>query len=94
MYKYLVSISQDAFCIIVVVDTRKQEDIYSHEFAKAFSKKMIGAINMVEDGVSHYEDAVKTLKQIGVNEPYFKVNLANGEGLEELIKFLNLDERG
>ena len=95
MYKYLVSISQDAFCIIVVVDTRKQEDIYSHGFAKAFSKKVIGAINVVEDGVSHYEDAVKTLKQIGVNEPYFEVNLANGYGVEELIKFLDLDdERG
>ena len=69
MYKYLVSISQDAFCIIVVVDTRKQDCIYSHGFAKAFSKKVIGVINLVEDEVSHYEDAIKTLKQIGVNEP-------------------------
>ena len=94
MYKYLVSISQDASCIVVVVDTRKQDDIYSHGFTKAFSKKVFGVINIIEGEVSHYNDAVKTLKQIGVNEPYFKVNLANGEGLEELIKFLNLDERG
>lgn len=94
MYKYLVSISQDASCIIVVVDTRKQDDIYSHGFAKAFSKKVIGVINVIEGEVNHYKDAVKTLKQIGVNEPYFEINLANGEGVKELIKFLDLDERG
>jgi len=95
MYKYLVSISQDASCIIVVVDTRKQDDIYSHGFSRAFSKKVIGVINVIEGDVSHYKDAVRTLKQIGVNEPYFEVNLANGYGVEELIKFLDLDdERG
>lgn len=94
MYKYLVSISQDASCIIVVVDTRKQDDIYSHGFAKAFSKKVIGVINVIEGEVNHYKDAVKTLKQIGVNEPYFEINLANREGVKELIKFLDLDERG
>ena len=88
MYKYLVSISQDASCIIVVVDTRKQDDIYSHGFSRAFSKKVIGVINVIEGDV-------RTLKQIGVNEPYFEVNLANGYGVEELIKFLDLDdERG
>jgi len=94
MYKYLVSISQDASCIVVVVDTRKQDDIYSHGFTKAFSKKVFGVINIIEGEVSHYNDAVKTLKQIGVKEPYFDVNLANGDGLNELIKNLKLDERG
>lgn len=94
MYKYLVSISQDASCIVVVVDTRKQDDIYSHGFTKAFSKKVFGVINIIEGEVSHYNDAVKTLKQIGVKEPYFDVNLANGKGLNELIKNLKLDERG
>lgn len=94
MYKYLVSISQDASCIVVVVDTRKQDDIYSHGFTKAFSKKVFGVINIIEGEVSHYNDAVKTLKHIGVKEPYFDVNLANGKGLNELIKNLKLDERG
>jgi len=94
MYKYLVSISQDASCIVVVVNTRKQDDIYSHGFTKAFSKKVFGVINIIEGEVSHYNDAVKTLKHIGVKEPYFDVNLANGKGLNELIKNLKLDERG
>ena len=94
MYKYLVSISQDASCIVVVVDTRKQDDIYSHGFTKAFSKKVFGVINIIEGEVSHYNDAVKTLKHTGVKEPYFDVNLANGKGLNELIKNLKLDERG
>jgi len=76
----------------VVVDTRKQDDIYSHGFSRAFSKKVIGVINVIEGDVSHYKDAVRTLKQIGVNEPYFEVNLANGYGVEELIKFLDLDD--
>ena len=72
----------------------RQDDIYSHGFTKAFSKKVFGVINIIEGEVSHYNDAVKTLKQIGVKEPYFDVNLANGEGLNELIKNLKLDERG
>ncbi|MGL5439511.1 MAG: EutP/PduV family microcompartment system protein [Filifactoraceae bacterium] len=92
MYKHLIALAQDAYSMIIVVSTKKSMDIYSHGFARVFNIPIVGVIN--NDSEDNETQAIKTLKLIGVEEPYFRVNAKTAEGVEKIREYLKIDERG
>ena len=45
MYKHMIALSQDAWCMLLMVDQSRTDEVYSHGFAKAFQCPVIGVIS-------------------------------------------------
>ncbi|MEE0434261.1 MAG: EutP/PduV family microcompartment system protein [Peptococcaceae bacterium] len=94
MYQHLIALSQDAWCILVLVDGSKRTEVYSPGFAKTFRCPVVGVISkcdLCSEGVTQAE---KELAKIGVRPPYFAISAKSGEGLERLITYLKQLEGG
>lgn len=88
MYKHIISISQDASHVLLLVDSSKQHQIYSPGFAKSFQCPVIGVITKM-DLISEDEVlSLKELKATGVEEPYYRISALKGIGTEALKEYL------
>ncbi|MGP1570013.1 MAG: EutP/PduV family microcompartment system protein [Eubacteriales bacterium] len=95
MYKHMIALAQDAWCMILIVDQSKCTEVYSYGFAKAFRCPVIGVITKADKKPENAEICKKQLNAIGVSEPYFNINLETKEGVDELGNYLQeLKERG
>jgi len=87
MYSQVIAVSQDAACILVIVDKKQKNDEYSFGFAKVFNKDTYGVITNAD-----YEEdetrVIAKLKYIGAAEPYFRIEQNLGSGIEELKSYL------
>ena len=87
MYSQAIAVSQDAACILVIVDKKQKNDEYSFGFAKVFNKDTYGVITNAD-----YEEdetgVIAKLKYIGAAEPYFRIDQNLSEGIEELKSYL------
>lgn len=92
MYKHLISASQDASHILIIVDWSKRTDVYSPGFAKVFRCPVIGVINKTDLLCEKEESCIRQLKHIGVSEPYFKISSLYGTGVDALKKYLLKNE--
>lgn len=55
---------------------------------------MIGVINKTDLSPENEEICIRQMNTIGVDEPYFKVSITEGKGIEELKTYLlELKER-
>ena len=45
MYKHMIALAQDAWCLILMVDQSRTDEVYSHGFAKAFRCPVIGVVS-------------------------------------------------
>lgn len=88
MYKHLIALSQDASHILLLVDQSNPTEIYSPGFAKVFRCPVIGVMTKGDLKPENEELCAKQLKQIGVSEPYFKINSKEREGQEALKTYL------
>ncbi len=88
MYKHLIAASQDASHVLILVDQSRPIDIYSPNFARAFTKPVIGVITKVDLMPENEESCLRQLKLIGVEEPIFKVSVPNGIGITDLKNYL------
>lgn len=94
MYKHMIALAQDAWCMLLMLDQSRCAEVYSHGFAKAFQIPVIGVINKTDLAPENEAICIRQMKTIGVDEPYFKVSLTCGEGIEELKSYLlELKER-
>lgn len=94
MYKHMIALAQDAWCMVVMVDRSKRAQVYSHGFARAFQCPAVGVISKCDLPSENEEYCVRQLKTIGVQEPYFRVSNEEGIGIRELIRYLfELKER-
>ena len=94
MYRHLIALSQDAWCMLVLVDQSRCAEVYSHGFVKAFRCPAVGVISKCDLAPENEETCIRQLKTIGLDEPYFKVSVPNGTGTEELKRYLKeLKER-
>lgn len=84
MYMHLIAIAQDASHILLMIDQSKPVSIYSPGFAKVFKCPVIGVINKCDLNPENEDACLKQLKQIGVSEPYFKISIPNGIGIDAL----------
>ena len=94
MYKHMIALAQDAWCMVVMVDQSRCAEIYSHGFAKAFRCPAVGVISKCDLSPENEEICIRQLKTIGVQEPYFCISNEDGTGIQELIRYLfELKER-
>ena len=88
MYKHMIALAQDAWCMLLMLDQSRCVEVYSHGFAKAFQIPVIGVINKCDLLQENEELCIRQMKNIGVDEPYFKVSVTDGKGMQELKKYL------
>lgn len=83
------STSQDASCLIFVLNTTVKDHIYSPGYAHSFNKPTIGVLTHI-DVASEEELAFgeNQLKMAGVSK-VFKVSSISGEGVDELKEYLS-----
>lgn len=94
MYKHMIALAQDAWCMVVMVDQSRCTEVYSHGFARAFPCPVVGVISKCDLSAENEETCIRQLRTIGVKEPYFKVSVPEGIGTEELKRYLlELKER-
>lgn len=88
MYKHIISISQDASYILLLVDSSKQHQIYSPGFAKSFQCPVIGVITKMDLKSENEALSLKELNATGVEEPYYRISALKGIGTEALKEYL------
>ena len=94
MYKHMIALSQDAWCMLLILDQSRCAEVYSPGFAKAFRVPVIGIINKIDLSPENEEICIRQMKAIGVAEPYFRISVSDGKGMEELKTYLlELKER-
>lgn len=57
MYRHLIALSQDAWCVLMLFDARNKESVYSPGFTQAFHIPVTAV-------VTHYKDDVDALTRI------------------------------
>lgn len=94
MYKHMIALAQDAWCMLLLVDQSRPVEVYSHGFAKAFRCPVIGVISKADTAPDNREVCVRQLENIGAVDPYFEISVPGGIGIEELKRYLTeLKER-
>ncbi|WP_330640601.1 EutP/PduV family microcompartment system protein [Anaerovorax odorimutans] len=93
MYKHMIALAQDAWCILALVDQSRCAEVYSHGFARAFRCPVIGIISKCDLAPENEATCIKQLKMIGAEEPYFRISCPNHIGIEELKRYLLEFER-
>jgi len=88
MYKHLIAAAQDASHILLLVDQSKSADVYSPGFAGAFRIPVTGVIMKCDIAGGNEDACVRQLRRTGVMEPYFRISIPDGKGIEELKRFL------
>lgn len=88
MYKHLIAAAQDASHVLILIDQSKLDDVYSPGFAKVFRCPVIGVITKCGLTFENEEAAVSKLKKLGIAEPYFKIDVPDGAGIEALKEYL------
>ena len=88
MYKHLIAASQDASHVLILVDQSRPIDIYSPNFARVFTKPVIGVITKVDLMPENEESCLRQMRLIGVEEPIFRVSVPEGIGIEALKQYL------
>lgn len=88
MYKHMIALAQDAWCMLTLVDQSRCMQVYSHGFARAFRCPVVGIISKCDLSPENEKTCVKQLKAIGVREPYFKISVPEKIGIEELKRYL------
>ncbi|MBU5675977.1 EutP/PduV family microcompartment system protein [Alkaliphilus sp. MSJ-5] len=84
MYKHLISVSQDASHVLILVDQSRCDNVYSPGFARSFRCPVIGVITKVDLMLENEKLCYKQLKEIGVEEPYYKISVPMGKGMGAL----------
>jgi len=88
MYKHIIATAQDASFVLILVDQSRCFNVYSPGFAKAFRCPVIGAITKIDLMVENEDLCFRQLKQIGVLEPYYKISVPSGVGIEVIKEIL------
>lgn len=88
MYKHMIALSQDAWCIILMIDQSRTHEVYSHGFARAFRCPVIGVISKCDLQPENREVCERQLQMTGVRRPYHDICVEKGIGTEELKSYL------
>lgn len=71
MYKHLLALAQDAFCILFTLHASYAQNHYSPGFARAFSKPVFGAVAGAERDSEEWAFCEKKLRHAGVVSEIF-----------------------
>ncbi|MFQ8602389.1 MAG: EutP/PduV family microcompartment system protein [Anaerovoracaceae bacterium] len=94
MYKHMIALAQDAWCMLLLLDQSRTAEVYSHGFARAFRCPVIGVISKCDLSPENKQVCEKQLAKIGVRKPYFEISVSKGIGISQLKSYLiKLKER-
>ena len=68
MYRHLIALAQDAWCVLMLFDARAKESLYSPGFAKAFRIPVIGVITHYREECADPERVYKQCLAAGIGE--------------------------
>lgn len=88
MYNHLISIGQDASHVLMLVNQERTAEVYSPGFAKVFRCPVFGVVTKIDRFPENAEICERQLRNLGIQEPFFRVNLISGEGISELREAL------
>lgn len=88
MHKHLITISQQASQLLILVDQSRCINVYPPNFAKAFRCPIIGIISKADLNPENEERCIRQLKETGIDEPYYKISVPNGIGIKTLKEYL------
>jgi ethanolamine utilization protein EutP len=88
MYKHLIAAAQDASHVLILVDQSRYDNIYSPGFAKAFRCPVVGVITKIDLMPENEDLCLRQLTHIGVPEPYYKISVPTGIGIDALKEYL------
>lgn len=88
MYKHLIAMAQQASHVLILVDQSRCINVYPPGFAKVFRCPVIGIITKVDLMEGNERLCIRQLKDIGILEPYFRISVPNGIGIEALKEYL------
>jgi ethanolamine utilization protein EutP len=88
MYKHLIAAAQDASHVLILVDQSRCGNSYSPGFAKAFRCPVVGVITKVDLMPENEDLCLRQLKHIGASEPYYKISVPTGVGIDALKEYL------
>lgn len=89
-YKALIVTAVDADAIVLIKDCTEEENFFPPGFASIFAKDVIGIVTKIDLAKSENDilDAEENLKLAGT-EKIYRISSKTGEGIEELISYLN-----
>lgn len=88
MYMHIIALSQDANCVLLLIDQTRPSRVYSPGFARVFRCPVIGVITKADDCKENAEICMAQMKEIGLEGPVFSTDSVSGNGLPQLIQYL------
>ena len=85
MYKHMIALAQDAWCMLLLIDQSRTTEVYSHGFARAFRCPVVGVISKCDLLPQNRGVCERQLEKIGVLKPYFAVSVPEHSGVEEKL---------
>ncbi len=87
--RHVITISQDASCVLVLVDQANPKVVYSHGFVNALMcENKFGVITNADKEIQNRGRCEQQLKACDLQPPYFMINTKNNLGTEELKQHL------
>lgn len=86
MHCHIISTAQDAFCVLMLLESGCRKEMYPPGFAKAFRVPVIGVITKSEKEWEREPHCVKQFLRAGIQEPFYTVSL------QEDVSFLLLKQ--
>ena len=87
-YRHLIAASQDASCVLMMIDQSKPAHVYSPKFAGAFTKPVIGVIAKSDLNPENRETCRHQLELAGITGKIFEVSVHENKGVDELKDYL------
>ncbi|CUH94335.1 hypothetical protein P22_0401 [Propionispora sp. 2/2-37] len=87
-YSSLMVTAMEASVILILQDASNAMLSLPPGFRGMFNKPVAGVVTKVDRADADRERACRYLRQAGVKKPVFFVSVVTGEGLEELIEYL------
>lgn len=92
MYKHIIATAQEASHVLILVDQSRCASIYPPGFVKIFRCPVIGVITKIDLRAENENLCYRNLQQTGVPEPYYKISVPNGTGIDSLKEYLFLKQ--
>lgn len=90
MYQHLISLSQEASCVLLLAECGSLANAYPPNFAGSFNCPVIGVMTKTDLIEGNVDVNSEQWRRIGVREPYFAVSVKDGTGVNELKNYLSL----
>ncbi len=87
-YKHLIAASQDASHVLLLIDQSNPVHVYPPQFAKAFTKPVLGVITKSDLMPENRESCIYQMQLAGITGPIFEISVEKDKGVDELKEYL------